>query len=378
MTPKRKWLEACARAPNDHKLPQQCAAPSSGAFEYKARDYAFTADGRANVTLENMAFKGATLQLSDCVNCTLSNLTLRFPTYDREVRELNEPKGEVARTTVGGTGIRAANITLTQSNNNGLVLVGDDTAETFIGMEGNDVIFAGGGADNALGNEGDDMIFGDGGADRLFGGEGDDVIEAGKGRDMVFADDGDDTVIATEDDGADSYWGGEGSDTLDYAAIQASVEVDLGHGTNGHGQVMIGETADQIYSFENVITGSGDDTIIANSAVNVMDGGGGHDTFVFNSAADADGDRINGFAPGDKIDLSGIDADQGAAGSQSFVLFAAGDFSAAGELRVSYEMRDDGEHTIVAGNVDDDLDADFEIDIAGRHMLDASDFNGVN
>ncbi|PFG63103.1 Ca2+-binding RTX toxin-like protein [Thioclava sp. ES.031] len=260
----------------------------------------------------------------------------------------------------------------------GLVLVGDDTAETFIGMEGNDVIFAGGGADNALGNEGDDMIFGDGGADRLFGGEGDDVIEAGKGRDMVFADDGDDTVIATEDDGVDSYWGGEGSDTLDYAAIQASVEVDLGHGTNGHGQVMIGETADQIYSFENVITGSGDDTIIANSAVNVMDGGGGHDTFVFNAAADADGDRINGFAPGDKIDLSGIDADQGAAGAQSFVLFAAGDFSAAGELRVSYEMRDDGEHTIVAGNVDDDLEADFEIDIAGRHILDASDFNGVN
>ncbi|OWY06651.1 peroxidase family protein [Thioclava sp. IC9] len=260
----------------------------------------------------------------------------------------------------------------------GVVLVGDDTAETFIGMEGNDVIFAGGGADNALGNGGDDMIFGDGGADRLFGGDGDDVIEAGKGHDMVFADDGDDTVIATEDDGADSYWGGEGSDTLDYAAIQASVEVDLGHGTNGHGQVMIGETADQIYSFENVITGSGDDTIIANGAVNVMDGGGGHDTFVFNSAADADGDRINGFAPGDKIDLSGIDADHGAAGSQSFVLFAAGDFSAAGELRVSFEMRDDGEHTIIAGNVDDDLDADFEIDITGHHMLDASDFNGVN
>ena len=109
-----------------------------------------------------------------------------------------------------------------------------------------------------------------------------------------------------------------------------------------------------------------------------MDGGGGHDTFVFNSAADADGDRINGFAPGDKIDLSGIDADQGAAGSQSFVLFAAGDFSAAGELRVSFEMRDDGEHTIIAGNVDDDLDADFEIDLTGHHMLDASDFNGVN
>lgn len=260
----------------------------------------------------------------------------------------------------------------------GLVLVGDDTNETFIGAAGNDIIFAGGGADNALGNDGDDMIFGDGGADRIFGGEGNDVIEAGKGDDMVFADAGDDMVIATEEDGRDSYWGGEGSDTLDYAAISQSVEVDLGHGTNGHGQVMIGETADQIYSFENVITGSGDDTIIANGSVNVMDGGGGHDTFVFASAADADGDRINGFAPGDKIDLSGIDADQGTAGAQSFVLFAAGDFSAAGELRISYEMRDDGEHTIIAGNVDDDLEADFELDLSGRHTLDASDFNGVN
>ncbi|MBN2871718.1 MAG: hypothetical protein JXJ30_02245, partial [Halothiobacillaceae bacterium] len=113
----------------------------------------------------------------------------------------------------------------------GLVLVGDDTSETFIGAAGNDIIFAGGGADNALGNEGDDMIFGDGGADRIFGGEGNDVIEAGKGDDMVFADAGDDMVIATEDDGRDSYWGGEGSDTLDYAAISQSVEVDLGHGT---------------------------------------------------------------------------------------------------------------------------------------------------
>ncbi|TNE84465.1 MAG: hypothetical protein EP337_13970, partial [Rhodobacteraceae bacterium] len=126
------------------------------------------------------------------------------------------------------------------------------------------------------------------------------------------------------------------------------------------------------------ITGSGDDTIIANGSVNVMDGGGGHDTFVFASVSDADGDRIDGFAPGDKIDLSGIDADQGTAGAQSFVLFAAGDFSAAGELRISYEMRDDGEHTIIAGNVDDDLEADFELDLSGRHTLDASDFNGVN
>lgn len=260
----------------------------------------------------------------------------------------------------------------------GLVLVGDATGETFIGAGMNDVVFAGDGADNALGNAGDDLLFGDGGNDRLFGGDGDDVIEAGAGDDMVFADDGDDLVIATEGDGRDSYWGGEGTDTIDYAAVSASVEVDLGHGAMGHGQVMIGTEADQIYSFENVITGSGDDKITANAAVNVMDGGGGNDTFVFGSAADADGDRILGFAPGDKIDLSGIDADQGTAGNQSFVLFAAGDFSAAGQLRISHEMRGDGEHTLITGNVNDDPDADFEIDLLGHHDPDGSDFNGLN
>ena len=105
--------------------PQKCAAPA-GVLEYKARDYAFTADGKANVTLENLAFKGATLQLSGCTNCSLSNLTLHFPTFDRQVKELDKAKGAVASTTISGTGIRAANITLTQSNNNGLVLSGDD------------------------------------------------------------------------------------------------------------------------------------------------------------------------------------------------------------------------------------------------------------
>ena len=59
---------------------------------------------------------------------------------------------------------------------------------------------------------------------------------------------------------------------------------------------------------ENVVTGSGNDTITASKAVNVMDGGTGNDTFKFLSAADANGDTILGFQPGDKIDVSAIDA----------------------------------------------------------------------
>lgn len=260
----------------------------------------------------------------------------------------------------------------------GEVIEGTDMAETLLGGDGADLILAGAGADNVVGQGGSDMIFGDGGADRIFAGEGNDVIEAGAGNDQVFADEGDDLVIAGTNDGSDSYWGGAGSDTLDYAAISTNMEIDLGSGLMGHGQVTTDGVTDQIYGFENIIAGSGNDRIVANAAANSLDGGAGQDTFVFNSAGDADGDVIAGFTPGDKIDLSGIDANQGAEGHQSFVLFASGGFTAAGQLSVSFETRADGDHTLVMGNLDDDMAADFEIDLLGRHDLTSADFDGLN
>ncbi len=264
------------------------------------------------------------------------------------------------------------------TDHNGLTLTGDDSANTLIGGDANDLIFGGDGADNIIGGGGSDMLFGDGGNDRIFGSDGGDVIDAGDGNDVVFAGDGNDLIIAGQDDGRDTYWGGEGVDTIDYGAVAQDVQVDLGSGMFGHGSVTVGGVTDTIYGFENVVTGSGNDMITANSLANVMDGGAGNDTFIFTSAGAADGDTILGFAPGDKIDLSGIDADQGTAGHQSFVLFATGGFSAAGQLSVTFEDRADGAHTIVQGNVNGDDAADFTIDLAGHHNLTASDFSGVN
>jgi len=73
--------------------PGACAAPTA-AVEVKARDYAISVGTKQGIGLHGLAFKGATLTLRNCTRCALSNLTLRYPTYDREVRELNEPKGE--------------------------------------------------------------------------------------------------------------------------------------------------------------------------------------------------------------------------------------------------------------------------------------------
>ncbi|KRB24080.1 hypothetical protein ASD99_29460 [Mesorhizobium sp. Root695] len=264
------------------------------------------------------------------------------------------------------------------------VILGNSGADTLLGGAGDDlikagagddVVFGGAGNDDIFGGAGHDMIFGDGGNDRIFADEGNDVIEGGAGNDTVYAGTGDDHIIANVGDGDDVYWGEDGQDTLDYSAIGASLTIDLGNGLLHHGSVSSAQSGqDTVFGFENVIAGSGDDTIMANAAVNTMDGGLGSDTFVFASAADANGDTIVGLQPGDKIDLSMIDADTSAAGHQSFVLFAGAGFTSAGQVMVSYQTAADGEHTLVTGEINGDGAADFSIDVAGHHDLDGTSF----
>jgi Ca2+-binding RTX toxin-like protein len=253
---------------------------------------------------------------------------------------------------------------------------GDDLIK---GGAGNDIAFGNAGNDDVFGGVGQDMVFGDEGNDRLFGEDGNDIMEGGAGNDTVYTGSGDDRVLATVNDGDDVYWGEDGSDTVDYSAYTAGVKVDLGNGLLQHGSVASTQGGnDAVFGFENFIGGSGNDTIVASSVVNVMDGGSGNDTYVFKSAADANGDVINGFQPGDKIDLSGIDANAGFGGKQSFVLFAGTGFTAAGQLIVTHEIQDGVEHTIVAGSTNNDTVADFKIDVVGNHALATTDFHGVN
>jgi Ca2+-binding RTX toxin-like protein len=129
---------------------------------------------------------------------------------------------------------------------------------------------------------------------------------------------------------------------------------------------------DTIWGIENVNTGSGNDTITASNAVNVINGGAGNDTFKFTSTVSANGDIIVSFEPGDRIDLTAIDANTGAAGDQSFTL-VNGAPTAAGQLGVTFETREDGDFTVVQGNIDGNPDAEFKIEIAGHQNL-----NGTN
>ena len=161
------------------------------------------------------------------------------------------------------------------------------------------VIFLGRGiADTAIGGILGDMLAGGLGDDTVFGDEGNDLIFGHQGRDVLNGGAGNDTIHATAGDGDDAIHGGDGIDTIDYQAITAALSINLATGSATSAQ----SGQDTLSGIENVKGGAGADVILASTVANVLDGGGGNDVFVFTSAAAADGDTIEGFAPGDTIE----------------------------------------------------------------------------
>jgi Ca2+-binding RTX toxin-like protein len=256
---------------------------------------------------------------------------------------------------------------------------GDDFVS---GQGGNDVLWGDDGDDDLLGDDGNDIIDGEEGDDNLFGGSGNDLLSGGAGGDTVFGGAGNDLFKGSLNDGNDTYYGGEmgedsGLDTLDLGFLTGAVVVDLGSGVGGRGSAVSSQGGtDTLWGVENVVTGAGADTITMSNAVNIVDGGAGNDVFVFGSAAAAHGDTIRNFQTGDRIDLSGIDANSTVAGNQSFQLVAGQASTAPGQIVVTHETREDGEYTIVSGNTAGaDNAPEFRISLSGNHTLSGSDFN---
>ncbi len=265
-----------------------------------------------------------------------------------------------------------------------LTLIGDDTANLLTGAagddvalgkgaddmittgSGNDFIDAGTGADTVLAGAGNDTVYGGDGADTIFGHAGDDMIDAGNGDDNVFGGANNDTFVAHANDGSDGYHGDAGIDTLDMSAVMANISANLGTGLAGWAKV--GAVTDQLYAVENIVTGGGDDTITASGAANVIDTGthsaAGHDTVVFQSATDADGDTILNFEAGDKIDVSGF--------MGGTVNLVNGTQAAAGQIAVSFENVGGENFTVLHGH--DVNDNEFQLNIKGHHNLSGTDF----
>lgn len=187
------------------------------------------------------------------------------------------------------------------------------------------------GFENVYGSDHGDNITGDAGRNVLFGYDGDDTLDGGAGNDTIRGD-----------EGADRLEGGDGIDWLRYNGSTAAVTVDLNADANGL-QSASGGTADGdvISGFENVYGTRYDDTFTGDENANIFYGGGGADTFIFNTAlGNGNVDRIVDFRSGtdvmhlDSAVFSGLAA--GALDADAFLINATGDME-TGSNRISYE-----------------------------------------
>ena len=179
---------------------------------------------------------------------------------------------------------------------------------------------------NGLG--GNDFIDGGGGGDIISGGGGDDFVLGGEDGDAVQGDSGDDRLL-----------GQEGNDII-----------------NG---------------------GIGEDILAGGLGRDNLRGDANNDVFVFTSvdesgAAFSQRDTIQDFSPGsDRIDLHDIDANITLANDQAFNFIGAAAFVNPGDLQyVPF-----GGDTILRGDVDGDLSADFAIVLNGTPALTAADID---
>nr|WP_314088039.1 M10 family metallopeptidase C-terminal domain-containing protein [uncultured Shinella sp.] len=212
-----------------------------------------------------------------------------------------------------------------------------------------------------MGRGADTVTLGAGGADYISLGRDADTIKfaalTDKGQNVTV--DGGEGVTETTD---------KDIDTVNFSAFTSALTIDL----DGQSTVKTGAGNFHIRSFENVIGGSGKDTIIASADVNVLKGGGGGDTFVFETVAAVKGDKILDFTQGsDKINLSAIDAITGTTANDKFTFIGTAAFhDVKGELRFLQKNGD----TLIQGDVNGDGTADFTLTIDALVTLKSTDF----
>jgi Ca2+-binding RTX toxin-like protein len=257
------------------------------------------------------------------------------------------------------------------------VLDGGAGDDTLLGGDGHDVAEGGDGADSIDGGAGNDTLSGGPGDDHIDGGAGNDVLAGGTGNDSIDAGCGDDVIVLLVDGGHDVIHGGAGNDTLDLSQIVFDENVDL---PDGIVEICDGQSA-QIFEIENVHGGHGRDRLVADAHVNIMEGGEGNDTFVFQNLAslkndDGPRDHIVDFSVGDRLDLSRVGQELDGFSGQKLFFAGAGEakFDDVGAVTYRHEIVSDQEVTIVTGHLDDKAGHDFEIVLDGNLDLTESNF----
>lgn len=167
------------------------------------------------------------------------------------------------------------------------------TAINVHGLAGNDTISAATSAIivNTYGDGGNDTLTAGLASDKLYGGAGDDTLNAGPGTNTLYGGFGNDHYVFAAASAATTTTvvelTGQGTDTLDFSAITVAVTANLTSDTSlakyTNETVKTGATGEAAF-FENVIGGTGGNTLTGNAANNVLISRGGTTTITAGSA----------------------------------------------------------------------------------------------
>jgi Ca2+-binding RTX toxin-like protein len=199
----------------------------------------------------------------------------------------------------------------------GDLLSGSTLANRLEGGLGADTLSGRAGNDALIGGDGSDNLYGEDGADTLDGGIGDDYLVGGAGVDQLSGGAGIDSFDLTAD-GEDTVDGGDGNDTANFAAATLALNVDLANAA-----------VDKITNVENLVGGSGNDTVYGTVGDNYLAGAGGND---FLSGRDGY-DILEGGAGDDTLSGGiGVDELYGEDGNDIFQLTVVGEDGVDGGL----------------------------------------------
>ncbi len=151
----------------------------------------------------------------------------------------------------------------------------------------------------------------------MVGGPGNDSLDGGYGNDTLIGEAGNDLLDGGF--GFDLIDGGSGIDTVTYSFYSGPIVADLS--TNQVSFPGNSTLVDTLSSIENVIGGSGNDTIIGNSADNNLYGGAGHDTI---EGLGDDDTLIGGTGSDTLAGGTGTNHLSGGEGSDNFVTESGG------------------------------------------------------
>ncbi|MBC7601817.1 MAG: M10 family metallopeptidase C-terminal domain-containing protein [Ramlibacter sp.] len=155
------------------------------------------------------------------------------------------------------------------------LVTGRDGSDDLIGIE--QLQFADG-----LRTWGDFVVHeGTGGADVQLGTAANEILSGLAGNDTIRGLAGDDTLIGGA--GINLLGGGKGRDTVDFSAWTQGIAVNLSLSST---QTIGTGESDRFVAIENVIGGSGSDSLTGTSAANVLKGGWGNDTLDGGRGAD--------------------------------------------------------------------------------------------